>query len=149
MPLSVLALAFCTILPLPETGCAPLTVRAPAETLRVAVVSDERARERGLMKVPELPHNQGMLFAFPDGNRVRYFWMKDTITPLDMVFVRGDGVVTEIAAGVPATIVGAPEETIERRAGTARYVIEMRSGEAARAGIRRGTRLRIPEIAAR
>ena len=101
-----------------------------------------------LMHVKAVPHAHGMLFAFPDGDLERHFWMKDTITPLDMIFVAGDGRVTGVAADVPASAPDAPLDRIAQRSGEGRYVIELAAGDAARDGIRRGTHLRIPDIAA-
>ncbi|HEY4440953.1 MAG TPA: DUF192 domain-containing protein, partial [Candidatus Elarobacter sp.] len=87
--------------------------------------------------------------AFPDGDLKRSFWMKNTIAALDMIFVNGDGTVTAVAADVPATAPGTPDEQVARRDGTGRYVIELGAGEAARLGIAAGERLFIPAVSAR
>jgi uncharacterized protein len=106
-------------------------------------------RERGLMGVRAVPSGEGMLFAFADGDGQHQFWMKDTLVPLDMIFVRSDGMVMAIAEKVSATKAGTPDDRIARRNGEGRYVIELASGEAERAGLDVGMRLAIPEIAAR
>ncbi len=85
--------------------------RRPEGTLRLAVADTEPRRERGLMGVAAVPAGQGMLFVFPDDADVRRdFWMKDTIAPLDMIFVRRDGTISTIAANVPATKRGTPDD---------------------------------------
>ena len=132
-----------------ELPCRPLEVRTARTTLHLAVADDTPRRERGLMKVPFVPAGQGMLFVFPDGDAKRQFWMKDTIAPLDMLFVNADGTVTSIAADVPATAPGTPDDQVARRDGTGHYVIELGAGEAARLGIVAGARLSIPPVAAR
>jgi len=132
-----------------ELPCRPLQVRTVRATLRLAVADNDARREYGLMKVPYVPAGQGMLFAFPDGDQRRDFWMKDTIAPLDMLFVKGDGTITSIAANVPATAPGTPDEKVARRDGTGRYVIELAAGEAARLGLAVGERLVIPPVTAR
>jgi uncharacterized protein len=132
-----------------DLPCRPLDVPTLRTTLHLAVADDEPSREHGLMKVPYVPAGQGMLFAFPGGDQKRLFWMKDTIAALDMVFVNGDGTVTTIAANVPATAPGTPDDQVARRDGTGRYVIELAAGEAARLGIVAGERLSIPPVAAR
>ncbi len=52
-------------------------------------------RSRGLMFVRELPETAGMLFVYP-GDYVVSMWMKNTYIPLDMVFARTDGTVTNV-----------------------------------------------------
>lgn len=100
------------------------------------------------MNVPSVPAGQGMLFVFPDGDQPREFWMKNTITPLDMVFVNGNGAITSIAAAVPATAPGTSDANIARRSGFGTYVIELASGDAARLGLGTGVHLAIPRVEA-
>ena len=129
--------------------CRPLDVHTPRATLHLAVAASENQRERGLMNVPFVPAGQGMLFVFDGSDQRRYFWMKDTIAPLDMIFLDGNGAITSIAANVPATAPGTPDDQIARREGVGRYVIELAAGEAARLGLAQGTRLVVPPVAAR
>jgi hypothetical protein len=161
-------LPWCTSIPLPQAdlselsldggaaihrpraaSCRALEVRAGTRTLRLAVASSTAQREHGLMNVPFVPAGQGMLFAFAGGDAQRDFWMKDTIAPLDMIFVRADGTVSSIAANVPATKRGTPDSKVARRSGIGRYVIELAAGRARSAGLRPGTSLTIPDVDAR
>ncbi|HZO93679.1 MAG TPA: DUF192 domain-containing protein [Candidatus Baltobacteraceae bacterium] len=139
-------LAWCDAIPLPKAGCRSADVRAPLGTMRLAVAANEARRERGLMNVATIPRGQGMLFVFPGTDQDLHFWMKDTIAPLDMVFVKADGTISAIAANVPATKPGTPDDAVARRAGTGRYVIELGAGDAARLGLARGRRLALPAI---
>ncbi|HZX68868.1 MAG TPA: DUF192 domain-containing protein, partial [Candidatus Elarobacter sp.] len=143
-------LPWCTSVPLPQADlaavsldgtsihqprpaeCRALEVHAGTHTLRLAVASTPSQRQRGLMNLPFVPAGQGMLFAYP-GSRddKRDFWMKDTITPLDMIFIKDDGTISQIAANVPATAPGMLDEQVARREGIARYVIELGAGDAA------------------
>ena len=132
-----------------DLPCRPLDVRVGRTTLHLALAADEPSRERGLMRVAYVPAGQGMLFAFPDGDQKRYFWMKNTIAPLDMLFVKGDGVISSIAADVPATPAGAGDDKVARRDGIGRFVVELAAGEAARLGIAAGQRLVIPPLEAK
>jgi hypothetical protein len=99
-------------------------------------VADEPWEEmRGLMFRREMAKGWGMIFVFAN-EAPRSFWMKDTLMPLDMVFVRADGVVDSVVASAePLTL------TPRRSTGPAKYVVELASGVAATAGIVAGRRL--------
>jgi len=120
-----------------------VAVRAPYATLLLETARSAAERERGLMGRRVLAAHHGMLFVF-EREATQYFWMKNTLVPLDMLFVSRRGVVTSVAARVPAPSPGTPEARLPRRQGRGRYVIELPAGEAARDGIRSGVNLRIP-----
>ena len=61
----------------------------------LALTNEQRAR--GLMFVRDLPMTTGMLFVY-EREQIVSMWMKNTYIPLDMVFARGDGTVSSIAA---------------------------------------------------
>ncbi len=115
-----------------------ITVRAPKATLVLQVARTERERELGLMSVTKLAPHTGMLFVFGQDAPVE-FWMKDTLIPLDMVFIGADGRVRTIASDVPVVPPNTPDDAIPRRAASAKYVIELAAGEAARDGLATGT----------
>jgi uncharacterized protein len=124
----------------------PVHVRAPAEVLELRVADTVSKREYGLMCVRALPARTGMIFVFPDGDNFRDFWMKNTLIPLDMVFVSKNGLVNDVRANVPATKVDTPDDKIPHRDGTGSYVIELGAGEAARAGITKGAMLDVSAV---
>jgi uncharacterized membrane protein (UPF0127 family) len=63
-------------------------------TVELAVTSQEQGT--GLMFRRAVPTNTGMLFVFPRSEIVD-FWMKNTVVPLDMVFITSNGVVAAVA----------------------------------------------------
>lgn len=77
----------------------PLTIAAADGTVHrfaVEVARSEEEQRKGLMFRTELPAGTGMLFPFPKP-RIASFWMKDTLIPLDMIFIRSDGRIDRIA----------------------------------------------------
>ncbi len=125
------------------TPLATVTATGASAPLTLAVASTEPERELGLMCVTALRRNAGMLFAFPT-EQPWDFWMKNTVIPLDMIWVRADGKVTSIAANVPSSTLETPTDKVARRMGEGLFVIELRAGEAARDGITIGTVLDFP-----
>jgi len=98
-------------------------------------IADRSARqEQGLMFVRDLPAHQGMLFVYPRDRQIS-MWMKNTLIPLDMLFIRPDGTIVHIAHGVPESldIITTPQPV--------RLVLEIAGGQAAELGIREGDRV--------
>jgi uncharacterized membrane protein (UPF0127 family) len=119
---------------------ATIVVHAPKADLTLETARTEPAREQGLMNRAVLPPNTGMLFVFERDERVD-FWMKDTLVPLDMIFVAGDGAVRQVFANVPVVAPTLPDEQIPREGAPAKYVIELPAGEASADGIVEGVKL--------
>ena len=140
MTFSALLLAAVTsAVPTPQ-ALPVTTVHAPRAQLRLQVASTAPQRERGLMGVTRLPSHTGMVFVFEEDAPVA-FWMKDTLIPLDMVFVGADGVVRRVYAKVPVVPLSLPDTQIPLEQGTAKYVIELPSGEAVADGLKAGVRI--------
>lgn len=107
--------------------------RSHVFTVEVARTADQQAQ--GLMNRRALGPDAGMLFPF-DPPRPASFWMRNTLIPLDMIFIRPDGAIARIAANtVPLS------ETPVAVAEPMTAVLELRGGRAAALGIREGDRL--------
>jgi hypothetical protein len=117
-----------------------MTVHAPRHDLVLEVARTEAQREHGLMDRKILAAHTGMLFVF-DADEPVAFWMKDTLVPLDMVFIGSDGRVRRVFANVPVVAPSLADDRIPRESATARYVIELPAGEAAADGIAAGSQL--------
>jgi uncharacterized membrane protein (UPF0127 family) len=82
-----------------------------------------------------LAADEGMIFPFPQP-RMASFWMRNTLIPLDMIFIRADGTIARIAAEtVPHS-----EEGVGSGEPVA-AVLEIRGGRAAELGIGEGDRV--------
>ena len=77
----------------------PLTISSGGRTHRFTVEVARTAEEQriGLMNRQQLAPDRGMIFPFAT-ERVASFWMKNTLIPLDMIFIRRDGSITNIEA---------------------------------------------------
>lgn len=61
----------------------------------IEVADDPREMARGLMYRRELCGTCGMVFVYPEA-RIRSFWMKNTLLPLDMIFMENNGRIVDI-----------------------------------------------------
>lgn len=104
----------------------------------VEIADDVEARARGLMNRASLPASQGMLFVYERPGQPS-FWMKDTLIPLDMLFIDRKGVVQHIH---PMAVPGDLTPIFGGYGVLA--VLEVRGGIAASIGIGRGAEVRHP-----
>lgn len=102
---------------------------SPPTRVRVTLARTAAEREHGLMGVQNLAMDDGMFFIF-ENERDRDFWMKNTLIPLDIIFIRADWTV----AGIVANAVPLSEEPrgVDR---PSKYVLEVNGGWAAAHGV--------------
>jgi len=119
----------------------PLVIRTAGGAEHPFMVEIARTRaeqERGLMFRDSLADDRGMLFDW-GGMAPAAMWMKNTLIPLDMLFIDADGLILEIFADtVPRSLdvitAGVP----------VRAVLELNGGTAKRLGLKPGDRVRHP-----
>src|SRR5436309_239154 len=112
-------------------------IRGPGGAVEVSleVAATPAERERGLMYRRSLAEGRGMLFVF-DEDEDHAFWMKNTLIPLDMLFIARDGTVVGIHPNAT------PLSTANIGVGKpSRYVLEVPGGWAARHAIAAGARV--------
>lgn len=120
----------------------PLTVigtdgRSHRFVVEVAETSDEQSR--GLMERPPLAPNAGMLFPMVPP-RMASFWMKDTPSALDIIFIRPDGVIARIAEQATPLSLDPIDSGVPVGA-----VLEIGAGRSAALGITPGARVKWAE----
>jgi uncharacterized protein len=122
----------------------PITATATFkdQVIQLEVAQTPEQQEIGLMNRPPLPDDRGMLFPFEPPRPV-VFWMKNTPSSLDIVFLL-NGEVKAIAANAPYCAAD-PCPTYSSNA-TVNQVIELRAGRAEELGIKVGDRLTIESI---
>jgi uncharacterized membrane protein (UPF0127 family) len=130
----------------PDPAAAPaarvvIETRAGARhavTVELARTDPERAR--GLMHRTALAPDAGMLFLFDETSQ-HDFWMKNTLIPLDMIFISEDGRVTGVVArAVPGDL------TPRTAGGPSRYVLEVNGGWAEAHAVGAGDRVRFENV---
>ncbi|MEW6320935.1 MAG: DUF192 domain-containing protein [Acidobacteriota bacterium] len=130
------------------SGGAAVTF-ADGTRVAVEVVATPESRQRGLMFREHLPQDRGMVFVFPEPGYYP-FWMKNTLIPLDMIWLDARRTVVAIAASVPpckADPCPTYAPVVDGKAvGNAVYVVEVASGFARRHGVKVGDRLRMDGV---
>jgi uncharacterized protein len=116
----------------------PLTISSGTKTHRFTVELARTVEEQatGLMNRSSLAPDRGMVFPF-DPSREASFWMKNTLIPLDIIFVRADGTIANIAENtVPMSLQPVYSD------GTVAAVLEIAGGRSAELGIKPGDRVK-------
>ncbi|MGV1753123.1 DUF192 domain-containing protein [Agrobacterium sp. CG674] len=121
----------------------PLTIETSSGKkleFSVELATTDGQRQQGLMFRKSMAPTDGMLFDFKIDRDVT-MWMRNTLIPLDMVFISKDGKVTHVHANaVPHS-----EDIISSR-GPVRFVLELNGGTAKQLGIDRGDTVRSKQI---
>jgi uncharacterized protein len=106
--------------------------------VELALTPEERSL--GLMNRESMDDDHGMLFRF-DSIRPVTMWMKNTLIPLDMIFIRRDGTVAgfhENAEPLSEAVIASPEPVL--------YVLELNGGKASEIELSEGDRVLHPVI---
>lgn len=106
----------------------------------VEIVDTPATRAQGLMFREQLGRWAGMLFVYEEPGRA-VFWMRNTLIPLDMIFIDPAGVVTHVHRDA----IPMDETPIDGGDGVL-YVLEVNAGVSARLGIVPGSEMRHPRV---
>lgn len=129
--------------PVVEEGpLSPLTIETATGVYpyRVEVADTEAARELGLMFRSSMAGDHGMLFDM-GRSRETTFWMRNTLIPLDIIFIGANGRVVSIAANARPM-----SDRLIASGPPARFVLELNARQARHIGLKVGDRIRHPLI---
>ena len=104
-------------------------------SIEIEIADTPKARAIGLMGRKGLDDSVGMLFVHEPAG-LKSFWMRNTPTPLDIIFVSAKGRVVHIAANTKPM-----SDTVYASKTPVPYVVEVLSGFCARYGVGKGTRV--------
>ena len=113
------------------------TARGERVEIRAEIADEEAEQKRGLMERTALAEDAGMLFVFP-GERPRSFWMRNTLIPLSIAYIDGDGGIVDIQDMQPL------DETAHPSAAPAQYALEVNQGFFEERGVRVGDEADLP-----
>ena len=124
--------------PRAQTGLreVPLTIRSKNGVHRftVEVAATEQQQETGMMFRTSVAGDRGMIFPYDPPQEVA-FWMKNTLIPLDIVYIRADGTIARIVHAQAMDLTPLPSgEPIA-------VVLEIGAGRAAELGIKEGDKV--------
>ena len=143
---AVVFLTMCAQQPPPPappaaTASGPRVIFPDGAVFHVELATDDLTRAQGLMFRDRLRENTGMLFLFP-ASQPQAFWMKNTLIPLDMVFLDDRGRIVDVQFDVPPCRAdpcpGYPANPV-----VSRYVLEVAAGIARKHGLGPGSVLRL------
>jgi uncharacterized membrane protein (UPF0127 family) len=121
-----------------QVSSGPRLTMPDGAVYALEVVADEEQRAQGLMFRDQLRPNTGMLFVFPSDGEYS-FWMKNTLIPLDMIWIDTSQTIVHIKRDVPPCKI---ENCPSYGPGVqSRYVLELAAGEAAKHNLKVGDRL--------
>ncbi len=108
-----------------------LTTASGTHVIAAEVADTPQAQARGLMFRTELAPDEGMIFPYPSPRELS-FWMRNTVIPLDLIFIDEARTVINIEQGAPYSEDSIPSD----RPGIA--VLELAAGRAAELGLQAG-----------
>ena len=119
-----------------------LHTRGGPVPVQVEVARSDAQRMRGLMFRREMPETAGMIFLFPNATH-QTFWMRNTLIPLDMIFIKPDRTILGIYRN-------AVPETDDPRdvPGESQYVLEVNGGFCQRHNVNAGDRVEFVDLPA-
>ena len=134
--------------PMPNTNALPATPQFVKEgalqfyqddnivkSIDIEIANTAKEIEQGLMYRQKMDEDKGMLFIFPE-MQPRGFWMKNTLIPLDIIYVDSDKIIVSIQKNTtPLSKQNLPSE------GDAQYVIEVNAGFSDTYGLKAGDKV--------
>ena len=125
----------------PETG--PAVILPNGSMIRVEIAADDDTRAQGLMYRESVAEDRGMLFLFRD-SAMRPFWMKNTLVPLDIIWIDDGFRIVDISAQTPPCRTD-PCPSYPPK-GQSRFVLELAGGQAAARGLKIGDTVQFRDV---
>jgi uncharacterized membrane protein (UPF0127 family) len=118
-------------------------IQINSHTYTVELAQTPMERQIGLQNRSELKADQGMFFIF-EHSEIRNFWMKDTLIPLDIIYLNSDYQITQIYSNTPTCQSIDPSQTTcphYLSSKPAHYVLELKANQTQKDKIKVGDTL--------
>ena len=112
--------------------------------INVEIADDKNERANGLMYRENLEENSGMIFVFDQEESIA-FWMKNTLIPLDMIFIDKELKIVDIKNAVPCKADPCP---LYKPENAVKYVLEVNYGFSKSNGVSTGDNVNLDEVIA-
>ena len=106
-------------------------IEIDGEKINVQVADEAAEMMRGLMFRESLCEDCGMIFVFPEDSE-HSFWMKNTLIPLDMIFINSNLIIVDVISAQPCIEDPCPHYSPKEKA---KYIVEVNSGRFENNGI--------------
>jgi uncharacterized protein len=127
----------------PAPVTADITIKDKNYSLEIAKTIPQKTI--GLMNRTNLCPNCGMIFVSPL-EMPQVFWMKNTLIPLDIIFLDKNGLVLNIASAVPQPNTPDNQLDLYQSISPSKYVIELNSGDSSKLSLQAGDKIDLPNL---
>lgn len=110
------------------------------QTFTLEVADNNYLLAKGLSKRQSLCANCGMIFIFKK-EMTQTFWMKDTLIPLDIIFINSSGVITNIVTAKPEPNKSDFQLTLYQSSAPAKFVIELNADTSKNINLKSGDKI--------
>jgi uncharacterized membrane protein (UPF0127 family) len=124
--------------PREQSGLPEMKLQIGNTLFTLEIADTDETRTKGLMFRKSMPADRGMIFVF-DREEMQSFWMKNTLIPLDILYINSAGKIVSISNMFPHDLSGVMSEA------PALFAIELNEGAADKAGVKPGDTLEVWE----
>lgn len=117
-----------------------ITLKIKDQNYQIELATTSAQKIKGLSKRDTLCPNCGMLFTFGFETQLP-FWMKDTLIPLDMIWLDKNNKVVDIKTATETN-----SQKIYQNQSPAKYVIELNANDSQKIGLQIGDTISIPNL---
>jgi uncharacterized membrane protein (UPF0127 family) len=125
---------------MPKSKLGILNAQDKVQTFNIEVALDPASQAKGLMFRQSIADDYGMLFVYDEVKEIQ-MWMRNTVVPLDMIFIGTDNKVSHIVENARPY-----DERVISSAEPARAVLEVKAGQVAARGIKVGDQVSSPYL---
>jgi len=120
-------------------------IKLKDQNYQVEIASTTQQKSKGLSNREKLCSKCGMLFVF-NKDKSLPFWMKDTLIPLDIIWINSENKIVDIQSANPQLNTPTSRLTIYRNQDLAKYVLELNAGDSQKLNLKIGDIIEIPNL---